>query len=107
MPTKTRKTARGIRLSAVATQYVKKQLCDRAGALAAAGVHIANTAAFRRLVDTGMDDAQSHFPSGFTYRWAMWTGDISNVFDKINHAEILTAWAISSVGGWSGKRMVD
>ena len=71
--------------------------------------HIANTAAFRRLVNTGMDDAQSHFPSGSTYRWAMWTGDISNMFDEINHAEILTAvtWAINSVGGWSGKRIVD
>ena len=71
--------------------------------------HIANTAAFRRLVNTGMDDAQSHFPSGSTYRWAMWTGDISNMFDEINHAEILTVvtWAISSAGGWSGKRIVD
>ena len=31
------------------------------------------------------------------------------MFDEINHAEILTAvtWAINSVGGWSGKRIVD
>ena len=31
------------------------------------------------------------------------------MFDEINHAEILTVvtWAISSVGGWSSKRIVD
>ena len=39
----------------------------------------------------------------------MWTGDISNMFDEINHAEILTAvtWATHSVAGWFGKRTVD
>ena len=70
---------------------------------------IANTAIFCRLVNSGMDDAQSHFPSGSTYRWAMWTGDISNMFDEISHAELLIAvtWAINNVAEWSGNRIVD
>ena len=72
-------------------------------------LHIANTTAFRRLVNSGMEDAQSHFSSGSTYRWTMWTGDISNMFDKISHAEILIAvtWAINNVAEWSGNRIVD
>ena len=55
-----------------------------------------------------MDNAQSHFPYDSTYNWAMWT-DSSNMFDEINHAEMLTvaAWAISHVAGWSGNRIVD
>ena len=59
--------------------------------------HIANIAAFYSLVNLGMYDAQSHFPTGTTYRWAMWTRDISNMFNKISHAEILIAvtWAIN------------
>ena len=68
--------------------------------------HIANTLAFRRLVNKGMDDATAYFPSGTTYQWA---GDKSNVFDKIRHAEILIAvtWALNKVAAWSGRRSVD
>ena len=71
--------------------------------------HIANTAGFRRPVNSGMDDAQSHFPSGSTYRWALWTSNISNMFDEISHAEILiaVAWAIDSVAEWSSNTVVD
>ena len=58
-----------------------------------------------------MDDATAYFPSGTTYQWAMWTGDIilSNMFDEISHAEILiaVAWALNNVASWSGRRSVD
>ena len=39
----------------------------------------------------------------------MWTGDISNMFDEISHAEILIAvtWALNSVAECSGNRIVD
>ena len=53
--------------------------------------HIANTSASRRLVNEGMDDATASFPSGTPCQWAMWTGDVSNMFDEISHAEILFA----------------
>ena len=71
--------------------------------------HIANTSAFRRRVNEGMDDATAYFPSGTTYQWAMWTGDISNMFDEISHAEILIAvtWALTNVAAWSSRRSVD
>ena len=58
-----------------------------------------------------MDDATAYFTSGTTCQWAMWTGDVSNMFDEISHAEILmaVAWALNNdiVAAWSGKRSVD
>ena len=99
------------------TQNLARRLLKRAGQilsllcriLPTRQFHNANTAAFRRLVNSGMDDAQSHFPSGSTYSWALWTGGISNLFDEIRHAAILTivTWAIDSVARWSGNRIVD
>ena len=46
-----------------------------------------------------MDDATGYFASGTTYQWVMWTGDISNMFDEISHAEILIAvtWALNNM----------
>ena len=71
--------------------------------------HIANTSVFCRLINEGMDDATGHFPSGTTFQCAMWTGDISNMFDEISHPEILIAvtWALNNVAVWSGRRCVD
>ena len=51
------------------------------------------------------------FPSGTTMscQGMMWTGDISNMFDEISHAETRMAvtWALNNVAAWSDKRSVD
>ena len=70
---------------------------------------IAETADFRMLINSGMDNAQFHFPTDSTYSWAMWTGKVFNVFDEMRHAEILitVTWAMSSAAEWSDNSIVD
>ena len=53
-----------------------------------------------------MDDATGYFPSATRYQCTVWTGNSSNVFEEISHAEIPVAvpWALDNVAAWSGKR---
>ena len=68
--------------------------------------HISNTAQFRSRTDIAEREARLHYPDS-QYSWAQWTGDISNMFDKMNHEAILEAvgWALNNVAGWSSSRM--
>ena len=49
--------------------------------------------------------AQLHYPHS-NYSWAQWTGDISNLFDEMNHLAILDAvwWALNNVAKWTSNK---
>ena len=67
--------------------------------------HISNSAGFRSRVDEAEKTAAKHF-SHSDYRWAQWTGDISDMFDEMHHDAILEAvwWALNSVATWTRNR---
>ena len=37
------------------------------------------------------------------YRWAQWTGDVSNIFDEMNHDAIMESvwWALNNAAMWT------
>ena len=56
--------------------------------------HISNSAEFNSRIRSAETQAKLHYPHS-NYRWAQWTGTISNMFDEMDHSDILDAlwWA--------------